>query len=56
MLVLGSEISYFTGKFETYLRYKQPAYTTIDATIGISMDKWYAQLIGKLCVPKSGFT
>jgi glutathione S-transferase len=27
VLVLGSEISYFTGKFETYLRYKQIPYT-----------------------------
>lgn len=27
MLVLGSEISYFTGKFETYLRYKELPYT-----------------------------
>ncbi|HWE33174.1 MAG TPA: glutathione S-transferase family protein [Solirubrobacteraceae bacterium] len=27
MLVLGSEISYFTGKFETYLRYKEIPYT-----------------------------
>ena len=27
MLVFGSEISYFTGKFETYLRYTQIPYT-----------------------------
>jgi glutathione S-transferase len=27
MLVLGSKISYFTGKFETYLRYKEIPYT-----------------------------
>ena len=30
----------------TFLRYKQPAYTTFDASIGISLDKWYAQLYG----------
>ncbi|HWA30684.1 MAG TPA: TonB-dependent receptor [Rhizomicrobium sp.] len=30
----------------TFLRYKQPAYTTVDATFGISFDKWYAQLFG----------
>ena len=31
----------------TFLRYEQPAYTTIDATIGVTMDQWYAQLIGE---------
>ena len=30
----------------TFLRYKQPAYTTFDASIGISLDKWYAQIFG----------
>ncbi len=28
----------------TYLRYEQPAYTLVDAAIGISRDKWYAEL------------
>ena len=26
MIVYGAKISYFTGKFETYLRYKEIAY------------------------------
>jgi outer membrane receptor protein involved in Fe transport len=30
----------------TFLRYKQPAYTTLDLTLGISRDKWTAQLFG----------
>jgi len=30
----------------TYLRYLQPAYTTIDASIGVSKDNWSAQLYG----------
>jgi iron complex outermembrane recepter protein len=31
----------------TFLRYLQPAYTTFDASFGISFDKWYAQLYGE---------
>jgi hypothetical protein len=30
----------------TYLRYLQPAYTTYDASFGISLDRWSAQLFG----------
>jgi iron complex outermembrane recepter protein len=30
----------------TYLRYLQPAYATVDASIGIAKDKWYAELYG----------
>ncbi|HEX4198950.1 MAG TPA: TonB-dependent receptor [Caulobacteraceae bacterium] len=30
----------------TYLRYLQPAYTTIDASAGISKDNWSAELFG----------
>jgi len=30
----------------TFLRYLQPAYTTVDASFGIAMDKWYVQLYG----------
>ncbi len=28
----------------TYLRYKQPAYGTVDASIGVSQDRWNAEL------------
>lgn len=28
----------------TFLRYLQPAYTTVDAAIGVNLDKWYAQI------------
>jgi opacity protein-like surface antigen len=31
----------------TFLRYLQPAYTTIDAAIGANFDHWYAQLYGQ---------
>jgi outer membrane receptor protein involved in Fe transport len=31
----------------TFLRYLQPAYTTYDASFGISFDKWYAQIYGE---------
>ena len=31
----------------TFLRYLQPAYTTVDAAIGVNFDKWYAQLFGQ---------
>ncbi len=31
----------------TFLRYLQPAYTTFDASYGISLDKWYAQLFAQ---------
>lgn len=31
----------------TFLRYLQPAYTTFDASIGISKDNWYAELYGQ---------
>jgi hypothetical protein len=31
----------------TFLRYLQPAYTTVDAAIGVSFDKWYAQIFGQ---------
>jgi outer membrane receptor protein involved in Fe transport len=30
----------------TFLRYKMPAYATLDASIGISRDSWYAQVYG----------
>jgi len=30
----------------TFLRYLQPAYTTVDASIGISLNQWTAQLYG----------
>ncbi|HKT53806.1 MAG TPA: hypothetical protein VJP88_05100, partial [Caulobacteraceae bacterium] len=30
----------------TYLRYYQPAYTTIDASVGIAKDNWYAEIYG----------
>jgi outer membrane receptor protein involved in Fe transport len=30
----------------TYLRYSQPAYGTIDASIGVKKDNWYAELYG----------
>lgn len=30
----------------TFLRYKQPAYTTFDASIGVSKDNWTATLFG----------
>jgi hypothetical protein len=31
----------------TFLRYLQPAYTTVDAAIGLTFDKWYAELFGQ---------
>ena len=31
----------------TFLRYLQPAYTTLDAAIGVNFDKWYAELFGQ---------
>jgi iron complex outermembrane receptor protein len=31
----------------TFLRYLQPAYTTFDAAIGVTFDKWYAELYGQ---------
>ena len=31
----------------TFLRYKQSAYTLIDAAIGVSLDKWTAQIYGE---------
>ncbi|HLZ82705.1 MAG TPA: TonB-dependent receptor [Caulobacteraceae bacterium] len=31
----------------TYLRYLQPAYGTIDASIGIARDKWFAEVYGQ---------
>jgi iron complex outermembrane receptor protein len=31
----------------TFLRYLQPSYTTLDASIGVNFDKWYAQLYGQ---------
>jgi hypothetical protein len=31
----------------TFLRYLQPAYTTFDAAIGVTLDKWYAELYGQ---------
>ncbi len=30
----------------TYLRYLQPGYSTFNASLGIALDKWYAQLYG----------
>jgi len=30
----------------TYLRYLQPSYTTVDATIGVAKDNWFAELYG----------
>jgi len=30
----------------TFLRFLQPSYTTLEATFGISLNKWYAQLFG----------
>jgi outer membrane receptor protein involved in Fe transport len=30
--------------FTTYLRYLQPAYTTLDASIGVTKDKWFAEV------------
>jgi outer membrane receptor protein involved in Fe transport len=30
--------------FTTYLRYKQPAYGTVDASIGVSQERWNAEL------------
>ena len=29
----------------TFLRYLQPAYTTVDAAIGVTNDNWYAQIL-----------
>jgi iron complex outermembrane recepter protein len=31
----------------TFLRYLQPSYVTFDATIGVTFDKWYAELYGQ---------
>ncbi len=31
----------------TFLRYLQPSYTTVDASIGVNFDKFYAQLYGQ---------
>jgi outer membrane receptor protein involved in Fe transport len=31
----------------TFLRYLQPAYTTFDAAIGVTFDKWYTELYGQ---------
>jgi hypothetical protein len=31
----------------TYLRYRQPAYTTFDASLGASMDNWTLELLGE---------
>ena len=31
----------------TFLRYLQPSYTTVDATLGVNYDKWYVQLYGQ---------
>ncbi|MGZ5921086.1 MAG: TonB-dependent receptor [Rhizomicrobium sp.] len=31
----------------TFLRYLQPAYTTVDAALGVNFDKWYAQIFGQ---------
>ena len=30
----------------TYLRYLQPAYATVDASVGIAKDQWYAEIYG----------
>ena len=30
----------------TYLRYEQPAYTTVDAQLGVSRDHWSVQIVG----------
>jgi outer membrane receptor protein involved in Fe transport len=30
----------------TYLRYEQPAYGTIDASVGVNKDNWFAELYG----------
>jgi len=31
----------------TFLRLLQPGYTTFDAAVGVTFDKWYAQLYGQ---------
>jgi iron complex outermembrane receptor protein len=31
----------------TFLRYLQPAYTTVDAAIGVNFDKWNAEIFGQ---------
>jgi outer membrane receptor protein involved in Fe transport len=31
----------------TFLRYKQPAYGTIEASVGVSRDNWYVELYGQ---------
>ena len=31
----------------TFLRFLQPGYTTFDAAVGVTFDKWYAQLYGQ---------
>ncbi len=30
----------------TFLRYKMPAYATLDASLGVSQDRWHAQIYG----------
>lgn len=30
----------------TYLRYYQPAYATVDASVGVAKDNWYAEIYG----------
>jgi hypothetical protein len=30
----------------TYLRYEQSAYGTLDASVGVTKDNWYAELYG----------
>jgi iron complex outermembrane receptor protein len=30
----------------TYLRYNQPGYTTLNASVGVTKDNWYAEIYG----------
>ncbi len=50
MIVYGSEYSYFTGKFEAYLRYKEISY--VRRPLGVSMYSWkLPRLLGGAQLP-----
>ncbi len=50
MIVYGSEYSYFTGKFEAYLRYKEISY--VRRPLGVSMYAWkLPRLLGGAQLP-----
>ena len=50
MIVYGSEYSYFTGKFEAYLRFKEISY--VRRPLGVSMYSWkLPRLLGGAQLP-----